>query len=69
MALLKAKELRSLSLDELKDKAESLKKELYDLRFQVKLAKLENFSKIKYTRRSLAKVLTVQKELRSKDHG
>ena len=69
MAILKAKDLRSLSIDELGDKAESLKKELFGLRFQAKLAKLENFGKFRQTRRELAKVLTVRREMELKGNG
>ena len=63
MATLKAKDLRSLSTDELSDKAEALRKELFQLRFQAKLAKLENLMKLKQTKRELAKVLTVKNEM------
>ncbi len=69
MALAKAKDFRSLSKDELTDKAEALKKELFDLRFQLKLSKLEKSSKLKQARRELAKVLTVRREMELKDNG
>ena len=63
MATLKARDLRSLSTDELSDKAEALRKELFQFRFQAKLAKLENLMKLKQTKRELAKVLTVKHEM------
>jgi large subunit ribosomal protein L29 len=66
MPKLKAEDLRSLSIDELVERSEHLRKELFDLRFQVKLAKLENFSKIKQTKRNLAKVLTIKREMELK---
>lgn len=69
MPQLKAEALRSLSMDELADKAESLMKELYELRFQAKLAKLANASRLKWVRRDLAKVLTVRREMELKPHG
>ena len=69
MASLKAKDLRFLSVDELTDKAEGLRKEFFDLRFQAKLAKLENFGKLKQARRNLARVLTVRREMESKGNG
>jgi len=63
MPTLKAKDLRSLSVDELSERAEGLRKELFQLRVDVKLAKLENLMKLKQTRRELAKVLTVKNEM------
>ncbi len=69
MPALKAEDLRSLSVDELNDKAESLRKELFQFRFETKLAKLENSMKLKYTRRDLAKILTVKKEMELKKNG
>jgi len=69
MAQLKAKELRSLSKDELTDKAEALRKSLFQLRVDAKLAKLENLAKIKQTRRELAKVLTVKNEMETSENG
>jgi large subunit ribosomal protein L29 len=66
---LKAKDLRGMSVDELTDRSEGLRKELFDLRFQAKLSKIENISKIKQTRRDLARVLTVRHEMESKNNG
>lgn len=63
MAALKAKDLRSLSTDELDEKVQALKKELFGLRFDIKLAKIENMMKLKQTRRDIAKVLTVKREM------
>lgn len=63
MATLKAKDLRSLSVDELSEKSEALKKELFQLRFDAKLAKLEDLTKLRKTKRDLAKVLTVKREM------
>ena len=69
MATLKAKDLRSLSTDELNEKAEGLRKELFQLRLDTKLAKLENVMKSKQVRKELAKVLTIQRELELKKNG
>lgn len=66
MPKLKAKDLRSFSEDELTEKADSLRKELFQLRFQAKLAKLENLAKLRQTRRDLAKILTVAREMELK---
>ena len=69
MPTLKAKELRSLSIDELVERAEGLRKDLFQLRVDTKLAKLENLMKLNQTRRDLAKVLTVKREMELKKNG
>ena len=69
MATLKAKDLRSLSIDELEEKVETLHKELFQLRLDAKLSKLENFMKLGQTRRDLARVLTIKRELELKKNG
>ena len=63
MATLKAKDLRSLSVEELDDKVQALKKDLFQLRFDTKLAKIENVMKAKQVRREIAKALTVKREM------
>lgn len=67
MPLTKAKDLRGLSADELQDKYEALKKEMFDLRIQAGLQKLNNVSKIRDTRKLIAQVLTIKHELEKKD--
>lgn len=64
MAHLKASELRNLSSDELKEKLEGLKKELFSLRLQAKLGKLEKHSTVQMTKKDVARVKTllVEKE-------
>ena len=69
MPTLKSKDLRFLSTDELDEKAEGFRKDLFQLRLEVKLAKLENVMKLKQTRRDLAKVLTIKKEMEQKKNG
>ncbi len=56
----KAKELIGLSVDELNEKYEGLKKELFNLRVQAKLQKLTDTSKIQKAKRLIAKILTVK---------
>ena len=69
MATLKAKDLRSLSFDELNDKAEGLEKELFRLRFDAKLAKLENVMRLRQAKKDLAKILTVKREMELEKNG
>jgi len=62
MPHLKGKELRDLTSDELKDKRDGLKKELFSLRLQAKLGKLEKHATLRMTKRDLARIETVMKE-------
>lgn len=58
MAQVKPKELRDLTVDELKEKLEARKKELFSLRFQAKLGKLEKHSSIRMIKREIARTMT-----------
>ena len=59
---MKIKEIRELSLEELKSKLGDLKSELFNLRFQPATNQLDNPMKIVETKKSIAKVMTVIKE-------
>lgn len=59
---MKAKELRELSLPELKEKLSQLREELFNLRFQKTIHRLENPLKIRNIKRDIARVLTILKE-------
>ena len=59
---MKIKEIRELSLEELKTKLTDLKSELFNLRFQHATNQLDNPMKIVETMKSIAKVMTVIKE-------
>ncbi|HWP34304.1 MAG TPA: 50S ribosomal protein L29 [Thermodesulfobacteriota bacterium] len=58
----KAAELRALPVEELKKRAEELRQELFNLRFQHATGQLENTQRIPQTRHELARVLTVLTE-------
>ncbi|HMP51494.1 MAG: 50S ribosomal protein L29 [Cyanobacteriota/Melainabacteria group bacterium] len=60
---MKVKELRELTLEDLKSRISETRKELVDLRFQHAMRKLENTAKLKSTRRSLSRMLTVEAEM------
>ena len=60
---LKAKDLRELTVDELNEKREALKKEYFNLRFQKRTGKLEQQSRLSQIRRDIARVLTVRNEI------
>ncbi len=56
--MLKVSEIKNQSIEELQDKAEKLRKELMQYRFQSKTGKLERQTLIKETRRDIARILT-----------
>ena len=56
---MKASELRDLSVAELNDKLADLKKELFNLRFQLAVNQLENPMRIKAVEKDIARVNTV----------
>ncbi len=56
---MKANELRNKSGEELESMLESLKSELFNLRFQLAINQLENPHKIKETKKEIARVMTV----------
>ena len=58
---MKAKELRDLSVNELK-KLDELKEELFNLRFQLATGQLDNPMRISAVRKSIARVKTVMRE-------
>ena len=57
------KDLRQLTPAELSEKAKQLSQELFNLRFQLGTGRLENPMQIRKTKRSIAQVKTVQREL------
>ncbi len=62
---MKAKELRELSIPELKERVAKLREELMNLRFQKAIHRLENPMRIRQVRREIARVLTILKEKES----
>ena len=56
---MKAKELRDLSREELKEKELDLKRTLFNLKFQKATGQLGNTAMLKKTRRDIARVKTL----------
>lgn len=52
-------ELRAMKDDEIREQLVESKRELFNLRMQLKSRQLENFQRIRKTRRDVARVLTV----------
>ncbi len=59
---MKAKELKSLSVEELNAKLKELKTELFNLRFQHAINQLDNPHKIGEVKHDIARVMTVLRE-------
>jgi large subunit ribosomal protein L29 len=57
-----AKNLRELDDDQLAQRLVDTRKELFNLRFQSATGQLENSARLQFTRREIARILTVQHE-------
>lgn len=60
--MIKANELRNMTADEIIQKMESFKKELYGLRTEAKAGRIEKPHRIRQTRKDIARCETVLKE-------
>lgn len=60
---MKASPLRDMTRDELLQKLDELRGALFNLRFQHKTGQLENTAQLGKTRRSIARALTILREL------
>ncbi|MGY9006247.1 MAG: 50S ribosomal protein L29 [Alphaproteobacteria bacterium] len=56
---MKSDDLRAKSPDELKTELVTLKKEAFNLRFQSASGQLENTARVRYVRRTIARIQTV----------
>ena len=59
---MKAQELREMTAEELETKLGDLKKELFNLRFQLAVHQLDNPHKISDVKHDIARVMTVLRE-------
>ena len=59
---MKATELREKSVDQLKDELDNLKKESFNLRFQLATNQLENPARMRAAKRDAARVKTILNE-------
>ena len=59
---MKAKDVREMTEQELEKKAQELKGELFNLRFQLATGQLDNPMRIKQVRKSIARIKTVLRE-------
>ncbi|HAO22059.1 MAG: 50S ribosomal protein L29 [Desulfobacteraceae bacterium IS3] len=59
---MKASELRQMSGEEMQRKADDLKQELFNLRFQQTINEMKNSHKMKQTKRDIARIKTIIRE-------
>jgi len=66
---MKAREIRDYSYDELVQSLREAKEELFNLRFQAATGQLDNTSRIKETRKNIARICTVMREKELSEEG
>ena len=66
---MKVEKLRDLSTNELVRKVDSLKEELFNLRFQMATGQLENPMRIKEVRKDIARAKTILREREIKEQA
>ncbi len=62
---MKADSMRDMSIDQIEDQVDKLKKEQFNLRFQLASGQLENTSRVRAVRRDIARLLTVARSKRA----
>ena len=60
---MKTSEIKDLNLDEMHQRVSDLKEELFNLRFQHEIGQLENPQKMKQTKRDIARLKTIMREV------
>ncbi|MBP1567798.1 MAG: 50S ribosomal protein L29 [Oscillospiraceae bacterium] len=59
---MKATDIKEMSVDEMNNKLEDLKQELFNLRFQLAVNQLENTARLKAVKKDIARIKTVLRE-------
>lgn len=67
--MIKLDEIRDLTIQEIDEKCENLRKDLLNLRTEAKMGKLEKTNRLRETRRDIARLMTVKTELLLKKRG
>ena len=60
---MKPREIRDMTADEMRRKVADLQQELFNLRFQHERGQLENRAKLRQTKRDIARLLTVIRDV------
>ena len=63
---MKVEDLRKMTFEELKEKEKELRKKLMELRFQNSVGTLDKPSEIRKTKKDIARILTVLREMELK---
>jgi len=66
---MKASEIREMSTDEMRQKLQDAKQELFNLRFQHEVGQLENPKKLVQTKRDIARMQTILREVEIKQQS
>lgn len=66
---MKAEELREATDEELQEKEEELRRELFNLRFQLATAQIENPMRVRVVKKDIARIKTILRERRSSSSG
>jgi large subunit ribosomal protein L29 len=67
--MMKADDVRAMTLDQLNDELLKLKKERFNLRFQRATGQLENTARIREVRRDIARILTIAGQKRAAEQA
>jgi large subunit ribosomal protein L29 len=59
---MKSSEIRVLSVEDIKSRLDDAKEELMKLRFQQAMGSLNDFTRLRYTRRTIARLQTILTE-------
>lgn len=59
---MKAKEVRELTIEELKQREKDLKEEYFNLKFQLSTNQLANTAKLRQARKNVARIKTILRE-------
>ena len=60
---MKATEIKNMPVDELNAKLDSLKEELFSLRFQHAVNQLDNTARLKDVKKDIARIKTVERQI------
>lgn len=66
---MKPSEIREMSTDEMRQKLQDAKQELFNLRFQHEVGQLENPKKLVQTKRDIARMQTILREVEIKQQS
>ncbi len=66
---MKAEELREATDEELQEKEVEMRRELFNLRFQLATAQIENPMRVRVVKKDIARIKTILRERRSSSSG